>query len=224
MKRLYPIAAFAWLLIILPSCKKEIVVTLPADVSSRARVADDVLLDSDSVGKAQVLQRAQTFQSARVAEQDSGKYYNILAVAADLQVQYDPALNYHGKALKIREKAELMDKVAKSHNNTAVVYQQMGDFAAASSHYQRALSLLSPAEREWQAHIKRNYALAYQAHGDYQEAKQMYRQALAYWRSVGNPELIATLEIDLSIIDRLLGTENGRISTSPIQGGPTRSL
>jgi tetratricopeptide (TPR) repeat protein len=117
-----------------------------------------------------------------------------------------------------------MDKVAKSHNNTAVVYQQMGDFAAASSHYQRALSLLSPAEREWQAHIKRNYALAYQAHGDYQEAKQMYRQALAYWRSVGNPELIATLEIDLSIIDRLLGTENGRISTSPIQGGPTRSL
>ena len=223
MKKLYPILAFAWLLIGLPGCKKEIIVTPNAEISSRARVADDVLLDTDSVGKAQVLQMAQIFQRARVAEQDSGKYYNILAIAADLERQYDLALNYHRKALKIREKAELRDRVAKSHNNTAIVYHRMGNFLEASNHFQRALSLLSPDEKEWQAHIKRNYALAYQANGDYQEAKQMYQQALAYWQSVGNPELIATLEIDLQVINRLLGIKNGRISSDrPIQGGPVR--
>jgi tetratricopeptide (TPR) repeat protein len=183
MRKLYPIVAFAGLLIGLPGCKKEQVVTPTADISSRAKVADDVLLDSDSLGKAQVLQMAQMFQRARVAEQDSGSYYNTLAIAADLQGQYDLALNYHRRALEMRERAALMDKVAKSHNNKAIVYHQMGDFAAASHHFQRALSLLSPQEREWQAHIKRNYALTYQAHGDYQQAKQMYQQALAYWQT-----------------------------------------
>jgi tetratricopeptide (TPR) repeat protein len=226
MKRFYPILTFAWLLIGLPGCKKEIV-TLPGDsrISSRAKVADDVLLDSDSVGKAQVIQMAQTFERARVAEQDSGKYYNTLAIAADLEGKYNLALNYHGRALGIRERAALMDKVAKSHNNTAIVYRRLGNFSAASHHYQRALSLLSPQEREWQAHIRRNYGLAYQDHGDYQQAKQMYQQALAYWRSVGNPELIATLEIDLQAINSLLGIENGRISSGrPIQGGDTHAL
>jgi hypothetical protein len=66
--------------------------------------------------------------------------------------------------------------------------------------------------------------LAYQDHADYQQAKQMYQQALAYWQSVGNPELIATLEIDLRVINRLLGIENGRISTDrPTQGGDTHA-
>jgi len=168
---------------------------------------------------------AHTFQSARVAEQDSGKYYNILAIAADLERQYDLALNYHRIALKIREKAEIIDKVAKSYNNTAIVYSLKGDFVNASIHYQQALSLIRTQEnqKEWQAHIKRNYALAYQAHGDYQEATQMYRQALTYWQSVGNPELIATLEIDLQVINRVLGIKNGRISSDrPLQEGPVR--
>jgi hypothetical protein len=65
MRKLYPIVALAGLLIGLPGCKKEIVVVAPtADLSSRAKVADDVLLDSDSLGKAQVLQMAQTFKRA----------------------------------------------------------------------------------------------------------------------------------------------------------------
>jgi len=226
MRKLYQILAITWFLIGLSGCKKEIVVAPTADLFSRAKVADDVLLDADSLGKAQVLQMAQTFQRARVAEQDSGRYYNTLAIAADLEGQYDLALNYHRKALKIREKAELMDKVAKSHNNTAIVYRLKGDFANASLHYEQALALIRTQEnqKEWQAHIRRNYALAYQDHGDYQQAKQMYQQALAYWRSVGNPELIATLEIDFQVINSLVGLNaNGRISTDrPNQLGDTR--
>jgi tetratricopeptide (TPR) repeat protein len=226
MRKLYPILAITGLLIGLSGCKKEIVVAPTADLFSRAKVAEDVLLDSDSVGKAQVLQMAQTFQRARVAEQDSGTYYNTLAIAADLQGQYDLALNYHRRALEMRERAALMDKVAKSHNNTAIVYRLKGDFANASLHYEQALALIRTQEnqKEWQAHIKRNYGLAYQDHSDYQQAKQMYQQALAYWRSVGNPELIAMLEIDLQVINQLLGLNaNGRISTGrPTQGGDTR--
>jgi tetratricopeptide (TPR) repeat protein len=226
MRKLYPILAITWLLIGLPGCKKEIVVVAPtADLSSRAKVADDVLLDSDSVGKAQVLQMAQTFHRARVAEQDSGRYYNTLAIAADLEGQYDQALSYHRRALEIRERAALMDKVAKSHNNTAIVYRLKGDFVNASLHYEQALAIIRTQEdqKEWQAHIRRNYALAYQDHGDYQQAKQMYQQALAYWRSVGNPELIAMLEIDLQVINGLLGLNaNARLITEPAQGGDTR--
>ena len=225
MKKLYPIVALAGLLISLPGCKKEIVVAPSADLSSRARVAYDVLLDSDSLGKAQVLQMAQTFQRSRVVEQDSGRYYNTLAIAADLEGQYDQALNYHRRALQMRERAALMDKVAKSHNNTAIVYRLKGDFVNASLHYEQALALIRTQEdqKEWQAHIRRNYGLAYQDHGDYQQAKQMYQQALAYWRSVGNSELIATLEIDLLVINSLLGIENGRLSIDrPTQGGDTR--
>jgi tetratricopeptide (TPR) repeat protein len=158
------------------------------------------------------------------AEQDSGQYYNTLALAAYLEGQYDLALNHHSKALEARERANITDKIAKSHNNIAVVFRAKGDFVSASRHYEQALALIGTqdTEKEWQAHIKRNYALAYQAHGDYQKAKQMYRQALAYWRSVGNQGLIAMLEVDLSIIDSLLGIENGRISsTRPAQPGET---
>jgi len=227
MKRFYPILAITGLLIGLPGCKKEIVSPTVDSQARVAKLAHDVLLDTDSVGKAQVIQMAQTFKRARVAEQDSGKYYNTLGIAADLEGQYDHALDYHRRALEMRERAALRDKVAKSHNNTAIVYRLKGDFINASLHYEQALALIRTQQdqKEWQAHIKRNYGLAYQDHGDYQQAKQMYQQALAYWQSVGNPELIATLEIDLQVINRLLGIENGRISSGrPIQGGDTHAL
>jgi hypothetical protein len=59
-----------WLLIGLPGCKKEIMVTLPDDISSRARVAYDVLLATDT----------------------TGNYYNGLVITAALEGQYELAL------------------------------------------------------------------------------------------------------------------------------------
>jgi tetratricopeptide (TPR) repeat protein len=203
MKKLYPILAFAWLLIGLPGCKKEQVVMPTAEVSSRARVTNDVQLATDT----------------------TGNYYNVLGVTAALEGQYDLALQYHQQAITARINAGIQHKIAKSHNNIAIVYRLKGDFVNASIHYEQALAFIRTQEneQEWQAHIRRNYALAYQDHGDYEKARKMYRRALSYWQSVGNQKQIAMLEIDLRIITRLLASsrEIARFSSGPIQGGDT---
>jgi tetratricopeptide (TPR) repeat protein len=128
-----------------------------------------------------------------------------------------------------RKGAGAVHKIAKSHNNLGNVYRAKGDFVNASLHFQKALALIRTQENEkaWLAHIRRNYGIAYQDHGDYEEAKKMYRKALAYWKSVGNQEQIAKLEIDLQVISSLMNRslapsiENDlRLSSDRPQGGP----
>ena len=92
MKKIYPIATFAWLLIGLPACKKEQVVTPTADMSSRARIADYVLLTTNT--------------------DTTGNYHNELGVTAALAGQYDLALQYHNQALTARTKAKIQHKIA----------------------------------------------------------------------------------------------------------------
>jgi tetratricopeptide (TPR) repeat protein len=199
MRKLYPIVAFAGFLIGLPGCKKEQVVTPTADMPSRARVADDVLLTTNT--------------------DTTGNYYNTLGVTAALAGQYDLALQYHNQALTARTNAGIQHKIAKSHNNIAIVYRLKGDFVNASLHYEIALALIRTLEneKEWQAHIRRNYALAYQQNGNYEKAKKMYQRALAYWQSVGNQEQIAILTIDLSIIDGLIDGRRLLARSGPLQ-------
>jgi tetratricopeptide (TPR) repeat protein len=208
MRKLYPIVALAGLLIGLSGCKKEPVLTPAAemfarDMSSRARVGDDVLLATNT--------------------DTTGNYYNSLGVDYALKGQYELALHYLQQAMTARTGAGVVHKIAKLHNNIANVYRAKGDFVNASLHFQKALAIIRTQENEkaWQAHIRRNYGLAYQDHGDYEEAKKMYRKALAYWKSVGNGEQIAKLEIDLQVINHLSSATLARFSGNPAQGNGT---
>jgi tetratricopeptide (TPR) repeat protein len=152
----------------------------------------------------------------------TGNYYNSLGVDYALEGQYELALQYLQQALTARIEAEVVHKIAKSHNNIANVYRAKGDFLNASLHFEQALTIIRTQEneKEWLAHIRRNYGLAYQQNGDYQEAKKMYRRALAYWKSVGNGEQIAKLEIDLRVINGSSNETLARFSGNPAQGSP----
>ena len=154
MRKLYPIVALAGLLIGLSGCKKEPVLTPAAEMSSGARVGNDVLLKTNT--------------------DTTGNYYNSLGVDYALEGQYELALEYLQQAMTARTTAGAVHKIAKSHNNIANVYRAKGDFVNASLHFQKALAIIRTQENEkaWLAHIRRNYGLAYQDHGDYEEAKK----------------------------------------------------
>ncbi len=193
MRKLYPIVAFAALLIGSSGCKKEPVqdVIPTTGMYSRARLADDVLLATNT--------------------DTTGNYYNNLGVNAALEGHYDLALGYLQQSTTARINAGIQHKIAKSHNNIANVYRAKGDFVNASIHFEQALALIRSQEneKEWLAHIRRNYGLAYQDHSDYEKAKKMYRRALSYWQSAGDQNQIAKLEIDLQVINSLLAPSEG---------------
>lgn len=218
MKTPYRNSFFACLLAISSvACQKEAALPITQTIGE---IANDVLLATDTAAVSAYLTMGRALMQART-QADSGSYYNILGVTAELEGRYALALQYHQKSLAVRISAGIQDKVAKSHNNIAIVYRRKGDFWSASANYQKALALLNPVDKQWKAHIQRNYALAYQDHRDYAKARQMYQNALTYWKTVGNTEQIAMLQVDLGIINSLIGGRTEHARSGPIQGGDT---
>jgi tetratricopeptide (TPR) repeat protein len=160
---------------------------------------------------------------ARIADEDKviADHYNKFGISEDLKGQYELAMSYHTKALDIHKQLGNKVDLAKSYNNIAVVYRMMGKFSEATSHYLLAIS--SAEDTVCKAHALRNYGLLLQDQKKYTEAKTQYQAALDRWKTINDSARIEILLQDLEMINHLIGSANGRLSTGrPGQGGVER--
>ena len=87
---------------------------------------------------------------------DTAATYDNMAVVYCDQGDYEKALEYHGKALPIRERVLGSEhpSTAMTYNNMANVYYDQGDYEKALEYYQRALKVYLDTFGEEHPHTK----------------------------------------------------------------------
>ena len=117
------------------------------------------------------------------AERTSGVIYNQLGMMALDLGQYDEAIGYYEKAIRIEEKQSPRNhqNLASSYNNIGLVYNRMGNYPKALSSHEKALAIkqqsLPPTHPDL-ASSYNNIGLVYNRMGDYRKALSSYEKAL----------------------------------------------
>ncbi len=109
--------------------------------------------------------------------------YSNLGLTYQLKGQYDLAVEYYTKALKVREKAfgKSHPDTAMIYDNIGVIYKLKGDYDRAIDYHEKTLNIIK--EVFGQAHPKlatnyNNFGLAYQLKGRQDLAIQYFRKSL----------------------------------------------
>ena len=97
-------------------------------------LANEYLNSAGSVGEALALKRAKATS------------LNNIGVAYDYQGNYDKALEYYIKSLRVNEIIEDKQRIATSLNNIGVIYYYQGNFHETLKYYKRALKLREELE------------------------------------------------------------------------------
>ena len=114
---------------------------------------------------------------------DYGAAYNNIGMAYDSKGDYDRAMEYYQKALKITLKklGPEHPKVAIGYNNIGSTYKHKGDYDRAMEYYQKALKItlkkLGP-EHPKVAIRYNNIGSTYKHKGDHDRAMEYYQKAL----------------------------------------------
>ena len=122
----------------------------------------------------------QTSQERAVAV---AEVYHNLALVYYGQGNYENALEYYEKALKISEEKLGADhpNTAATYNNLAVVYDDQGNYEKALKYYEKALKVYEEklgADHPDTAATYNNLAVVYYEQGNYEKALEYYEKAL----------------------------------------------
>ena len=122
-------------------------------------------------------------EQAILLDQSYGSAYNNLGLAYDSKGDYDKAIEYYQKALKINLKKPGPEHpdVARNYNNMGEAYREKGDYDKAIEYYQKSLKInLKKLEPEHPdvAFNYNNLGLAYDSKGDYDKAIEYYKKSL----------------------------------------------
>ena len=112
--------------------------------------------------------------------------YNNIGSVYDNQGDYPKALEYHLKALAIREKALGQDHpdVAMSYNNIGIVYSYQGDYPRSLEYHLKALSIWEKVLGQGHPNVATSYnniGSVYYNQGDNPKALECFLKALAIW-------------------------------------------
>ena len=117
-------------------------------------------------------------------ERDRGAIYNQLGLMAYGLGQYEEAIGYYEKSIRIKEEQNPCDHLglANSYNNIGGVYDSMGDYPKALSSYEKALAIrqqsLPPTHPDL-ASSYNNIGNVYDSMSDYPKALSSQEKALA---------------------------------------------
>jgi tetratricopeptide (TPR) repeat protein len=117
------------------------------------------------------------------AKEEVANLYHFLGYGYNELADYDPALEYYGKALNIVKKVlgEEHPYTASTYNNIALVYDHKGDYDLALEYYGKALDIVKKVlgeEHPDTATTYNNIAGVYDNKGDYDLALEYYKKDL----------------------------------------------
>jgi tetratricopeptide (TPR) repeat protein len=100
---------------------------------------------------------------------------------------YEQALGYYQRALKINEELGDQDSVASSLHQIGIIQQLRGDYEQALQYYQRSLKIKEElGNREGVANSLGQIGVIQQLRGEYQQAFEYYQSALKIDEELGN--------------------------------------
>ena len=131
-----------------------------------------------------VLEAAETEESELFAN-----IYHNIGDGLEQLADFDKALVYYEKSLKIKEKVlgDEHPSTATTYNNIAGVYEDMGDYGRALEYYEKALKICEEVlgkEHPYTAMTYNNIAGVYEDMGDYGRALEYYEKALEIGKKV----------------------------------------
>lgn len=119
--------------------------------------------------------------ASRLSEGREGMIYNGIGIAYYSKGDYDKALEYYEKALKIDLKIygteEHLD-IATYYGNIGGVYYSKGDYKKALKYYKKALKIYGTEEHPGIATNYSNIGVVYYSKGDYDRALEYYEKAV----------------------------------------------
>jgi len=118
--------------------------------------------------------------------------YNTLGLIEADAGRFPEALEYHLKALAIRERTNDKEGLSYSFNNLGNAYRNMGQFERALQYHQRGLALkVELGNRSSEAYSHHNIGLVYFAMKDYPKALEAYRRGLTIREALKDTRAIA---------------------------------
>ena len=106
--------------------------------------------------------------------------YNTLGLIEADDGKFAEALEYHLKALAIRERDNDREGLSYSYNNLGNAFRNMGEYGKALEYHKHGLTLkIALGNRSSEAYSHHNMGLVYFAMGDYANALAAYRRGLA---------------------------------------------
>jgi signal transduction histidine kinase len=108
------------------------------------------------------------------------KAFNAIASAHWVLGNYDQALAFYQKQLRLNKELKDSLGIAKTHNNMALVLQDQGNFEAAKTHHEESLAIKKVAkDTNGIAKSYNNLGIVYNRMGHFTKALEMFQQSLA---------------------------------------------
>ncbi len=114
-------------------------------------------------------------------DNESGRsiYLNNIGLIYQELSQYEKAIEYHNKSLKIRQKYDMIKDIARSYNNLAVCHRNLGNLTMAEKSIKLAISFAEKSNQPKQYHkFHDNLGSILNDQGKYNEAVDAYEVAL----------------------------------------------
>lgn len=121
-----------------------------------------------------------------------GTLYNVLGVIHTFIGNYDIALSYHVKSLKIREKIGDKKSIAASYNNLALVYQEAKNYNKALEYYFKALNIKNELGNKIAIGLTlNNIGGIYRLKKNYNKSLEYHEKAFLLVKQLNNEEVLS---------------------------------
>lgn len=149
-----------------------------------------------------VIERIETLSS----EKEKATAYNVATFEAWRDGEYQNALMYSERGLKIAQAEKLKAIESKLHNNRGVAYDFLSQYASALKHYFTALSLQEKVDDpSTKASILTNIGLVYMTQRQNEKSLKYHQQALEIRREINDLQGISGSLNNIAIIYVRLG-------------------
>ncbi|MBL4655539.1 MAG: tetratricopeptide repeat protein [Bacteroidia bacterium] len=116
--------------------------------------------------------------------------YNSIGIIQKNLGNYETALDYYIKSLRMREKLGNQRSVAGSYNNIGIVYKNLKNYEQALAYYYKALEINKETNNKlWMAYNYNNIGVAYQVLGKYDEALEANFNSMEIKKEIGKGEI-----------------------------------
>lgn len=146
------------------------------------------------------LEALQLAQQEKILELEVEALSNV-GITHEAQGNYNEALDYQFKAIKIREKLGDDLKTANTTNNIGVIYDEKGDYAKAIEYYLKARKIYERLNDQGKiAMVLSNIGIVLRAQKDFKNSINNYRQALSIYEKLGNAFGVAACHANLGSV------------------------
>jgi tetratricopeptide (TPR) repeat protein len=176
-----------------------------------------LLVKIGNVGKAEELYNVLLEQTSN--EGEKAIYYNQLGYIKNSQGDYEKAIEYFEKRLKIKEETVPSNQayLAISYNNIAAAYDNMGEYSKALSSHEKALEIRQKTLPENHPDFAQSYiniGTVYRNLGEYSKALSFYEKSLEIYQKTlppNHPDL-ATSYNNIGLVYKNMGEYSKALS------------